>query len=154
MRRNKYGLLPGGEPRSVYSLEAVTVRAEDINDATEQRPSITSPSSVPSLFPLYRKYRLRLGKPLSFVLVFYNSALGFWTAASSFYALIALLHSRSRVEFWWTTVDTHYAKVVVDGKKKKREKKNHDVLEFEAIFASNLNNRTLEWDKYCTIISS
>lgn len=65
--------LTRGEPRSVYSLEAVTVRAEDINDATEQRPSITSPSSVPSLFPLYRKYRLRLGKPLSFVLVFYNA---------------------------------------------------------------------------------
>lgn len=81
--------LTRGEPRSVYSLEAVTVRAEDINDATEQGPSITSPSSVPSLFPLYRKYRLRLGKPLSFVLVFYNTALAahtvFEPCASSFY---------------------------------------------------------------------
>lgn len=92
--------LTRGEPRSVYSLEAVTVRAEDINDATEQRPSITSPSSVPSLFPLYRKYRLHLGKPLSFVLVFYNAlATRFLNRASSFYALIVLLHSRSRVEF-------------------------------------------------------
>lgn len=44
--------------RSVYSLEAVTVRAEDINDATDQRPSITPPSCVPRLFRLYRKNRL------------------------------------------------------------------------------------------------
>lgn len=62
MRRNKYGAGSREsltrEPRSVYSLQVVTVRAEDINDATEQRPSITSPSSVLSLFPLYRKYRL------------------------------------------------------------------------------------------------
>lgn len=115
--------LTRGEPRSVYSLEAVTVRAEDINDATEQGPSITSPSSVPSLFPLYRKYRLRLGKPLSFVLVFYNTALAtrfLNLAPRPSITLIALLHSRSRVEFWWTLVDTRYAKVVIDNKEEKR----------------------------------
>lgn len=134
--------LTRGEPRSVYSLEAVTVRAEDINDATEQRPSITSPSSVPSLFPLYRKYRLRLGKPLSFVLVFYNARATprFLNRASSFYALIVLLHSRSRVEFWWTTVDTHYAKVVIDKKEeKKKEKKKKRVsvcLSVESLLCS------------------
>lgn len=62
MRRNKYGLgcreSLTREPRSVYSLQVVTVRAEDINDATEQRSSITSPSSVLDIFSLYRKYRL------------------------------------------------------------------------------------------------
>lgn len=116
--------LTRGEPRSVYSLEAVTVRAEDINDATEQGPSITSPSSVPSLFPLYRKYRLRLGKPLSFVLVFYNTALAtrfLNLAPRPSITLIALLHSRSRVEFWWTLVDTRYAKVVIDNKEEKKK---------------------------------
>lgn len=60
------------ELRSVDSLQAATVRAEDINDATEQRPSITSPSSVlVSAFSLCTGSTVYLGKPLSFVLVSY-----------------------------------------------------------------------------------
>lgn len=138
--------LTRGEPRSVYSLEAVTVRAEDINDATEQRPSITSPSSVPSLFPLYRKYRLRLGKPLSFVLVFYNAlATRFLNRASSFYALIVLLHSRSRVEFWWTTVDTHYAKVVIDNKEEKEVEKKEKGGRKKEYLSVEQGNRRWNW---------